>query len=162
MDPVFSTIIDRILGHEGGYVNNPRDPGGETNWGISKRSYPNVDIRNLSRDGAVEIYYRDFWPLVGGGAVAAGVAFQVLDAAINHGMGNAVRMLQRAVGVADDGNLGPVSLARVNAMSASDVIMLFLAERAEYYTKLSTFDQFGRGWIRNRIAANLRYAAKDA
>lgn len=158
MDEIFVASIGRILGHEGGYVNNPADPGGETNWGIAKRSYPNVDIRSLTRDGAIDIYYRDFWPLCN--MFDGPLAFQMLDAAINHGMGNASRFLQRAVGVADDGHIGPVTVTTVRAMDINDVIMLFLAERAEFYTKLTTFDKFGRGWIR-RIAGNLRYAARD-
>lgn len=160
MDPAFLKMINRILSSEGGYVNNPSDPGGETKWGIAKRSYPNVNIKDLTRDGAIEIYHRDFWPLVGGGTVAPALAFQVLDGAVNHGSGNAVRMLQRAAGVADDGHLGPVSLAAVFAMPVNDAIMAFNAERLSFYTKLSTFTTFGKGWV-NRIAENLRYAVKD-
>jgi lysozyme family protein len=151
--------IGRILGHEGGYSNDPKDPGGETNWGISKRSYPNVDIKNLTRDGAIAIYKRDFWAQCGQG-LALGVMFQVLDASVNHGIGNAIRMLQRAVGVADDGHWGSVSITAYMAMSVSDVLMLFLAERGEFMAKLKTFDTFGRGWTR-RICLNLRYAAQD-
>ena len=57
----FDQAFDRLISNEGGYVNNPADPGGETNWGISKRSYPDVDIANLTREGAKAIYLRDFW-----------------------------------------------------------------------------------------------------
>jgi lysozyme family protein len=89
------------------------------------------------------------------------LCFQVLDAAVNHGMQNAVRFLQRAVGVADDGNFGAVSVSALNAMDPHDVHLLFLAERFEFWAKLKAFDTFGRGWV-NRGAANLRYLAKDA
>jgi lysozyme family protein len=156
----FDAIIDRVLSHEGGYVNDPRDPGGETKFGIAKRSYPNLDIRALTREQAVEIYRRDFWQRVQGDKLPRAVAFQVLDAAVNHGAGNAVRWLQRAAGVADDGVIGPISLAAVSRADPADLVLLFNAERLSFYTKLSTFDAFGRGWA-NRVAGNLRYAAGD-
>lgn len=155
----YDIAFDRIMGHEGGYVNNPADPGGETNWGISKRSYPHLDIRSLTREDAKAIYYRDFWSVCGG-VLRPAVMFQVFDAAINHGAGNAIRMLQRAVGVADDGHWGPRSIEADHALELNDCLFLFLAERGEFMAKLSTFNSFGRGWVR-RIFANLRYAAKD-
>ena len=156
----FDRAIERVLSHEGGYVHDPRDPGGETQWGISKRSYPHVDIKALTREAAKEIYRRDFWAPVAAG-VHDSVRYQLLDAAVNHGMGNAVRMLQRAVGVADDGHWGPLSAAAYERTGEADALKLFLAERLEFFTRLSTFDAFGRGWSR-RVAANLRHAAHDA
>lgn len=157
---LFDDYIDRVLSHEGGYVNDPRDPGGETKFGIAKRSYPGVDIKNLTREDAVEIYRRDFWNRVQGDQLPRQFAFQALDAAVNHGIGNAVRWMQRAVGVADDGVIGPVTLNTVKRFDPADLVLLFNAERLEFYAKLSTFDAFGRGWSR-RVAGNLRYAAKD-
>ena len=62
----FEEAFSRLMGHEGGYSNDPLDPGGETNWGISKRSYPNVDITNLTRAEAKVIYREDFWKVIGG------------------------------------------------------------------------------------------------
>jgi lysozyme family protein len=156
----FQTAIERILKHEGGYVFDRRDPGGETQWGISKRSYPDVDIKRLTREQAKGLYERDFWrPVVETVALPA-LQFQLLDAAVNHGMGNAVRFLQRAVGVADDGHWGQVSHAALARMSAADVLALFMAERFEFWAKLRTFDTFGRGWVR-RGAENLRFIAAD-
>ena len=156
----FETAIERILQHEGGYVFNPRDPGGETQWGISKRSYPNVDIKALTRDVAKAIYERDFWRPVASTVADGALQFQLVDAAVNHGMGNAVRFLQRAVGVADDGHWGPFSAAAMLRMPAADAHLLFMAERFEFWAKLSTFEAFGRGWTR-RGAQNLRFLAKD-
>ena len=155
----FDAAFDRLLGHEGGYVNDPHDPGGETHWGISKRSYPHVDIRNLTREGAKAIYLRDFWaPL---GSIDGALKFQVFDAAVNHGIENALRMLQRAAGVADDGHFGPVSLGAVLGMSVTDVLMLFLAERLDFMRRLMKWPRYGSGWA-GRIAGNLRYAAQDS
>ncbi len=156
----FDTLIDRVLSHEGGYVSDPRDPGGETKFGISKRSYPQLDIRNLTREQAVDIYRRDFWNRVSGDSLPRMVAFQVFDAAVNHGIGNAVRWLQRAAGVADDGVIGPMTMAAIKRSDANDLVMKFLAERLEIHVKLSTFGAFGAGWSR-RVAGNLRYAAGD-
>lgn len=157
---IFDDSIARVLKSEGGYVNDSRDPGGETNWGIAKRSYPAVDIKNLTRDGAIAIYRRDFWDRVQGDKLPPAFVFQALDAAVNHGIGNSVRWMQRAAGVADDGNIGPMTLAAVARQNTADLVLLFNAERLSFYTKLTTFDTFGRGWT-NRIAENLRYAAMD-
>lgn len=160
MTDLFPTMIERVLGHEGGYVNDPKDPGGETQWGISKRSYPNVNIRKLTRADAIEIYRRDFWQRVQGDKLPPAFVFQALDAAVNHGIGNAVRWMQRAVGVADDGVIGKFTLAAIRKADPADLVLLFNAERLEFYALLSTFTRFGRGWTR-RVAGNLRYAAGD-
>lgn len=156
----FYDYIERILSHEGGYVNHPNDPGGETKWGIARRSYPSVDIANLTRVQAIEIYKRDFWLPLQAWKLPQDFAFQALDAAVNHGAGNALRWIQRAVGVADDGHIGPHSLLAIQRMSGADLVLLFNAERLEFYTKLSTWPTFGKGWAR-RIAGNLRLAAID-
>jgi len=157
---VFDAFIDRVLTHEGGYVNDPRDPGGETKFGISKRSFPMLDIKGLTRDDAKALYRVNFWELVRGDELPRQFAFQALDAAVNHGIGNAVRWMQRAVGAADDGFIGPVTMERIKRFDPADLVLLFNAERLEFYTKLSTFDAFGRGWTR-RVAGNLRHAAQD-
>jgi len=156
----FDTFIARVLTHEGGYVNDPRDPGGETKFGIAKRSYPAVDIKGLTREAAIEIYRRDFWNRVQGDKLPRNFAFQALDAAVNHGIGNAVRWMQRAAGVADDGIVGPVTLAAVGRADPADLVLHFNAERLRFYAKLGAFDAFGRGWVR-RVADNLAFAAED-
>ena len=157
----FDTCFDRLIGHEGGYSKDPRDPGGETNWGISKRSYPDLNIKALTREGAKVIYERDFWNRIHGDELYDGVAWQVFDFAVNSGIETAVRYLQRAVGVADDGHWGPVSKKAVDAMSETDVIMRFVGERLDFNTRLSTWPTFGKGWAR-RAAQNLRYGAEDS
>lgn len=156
----FDAMIERVLDSEGGYVNHPNDPGGETKFGISKRSYPQVDIANLTRDGAKAIYRADFWTRAQCDKLPPALTFQVLDAAVNCGIGTAVRLMQRAAGVADDGHIGPMTLAALNRMDPADAVLLFCAELLEYRTKLSTFDAFGRGWSR-RMAKNMRHAAQD-
>lgn len=157
----FGTAFDRLISHEGGYVNDSRDPGGETKFGISKRSYPNVDIVNLTRDQARDIYLADFWNRINADNLHDGVAFQAFDIAVNSGIETAVRMLQRAIGVADDGHWGPVSQTAAELMSESDQIMRLNAERLDFMTRLSTWQTFGKGWAR-RVAGNLRYGAQDS
>src|SRR5574340_1348204 len=154
----FDTAFSRLIDSEGGYVNDPKDPGGETKFGISKRSYPEVDIANLTLDGAKAIYLRDFWSPLGDAHQA--IKFQVFDFAVNSGIGTAIRKLQLAVGVADDGHWGPKSAAALAAMDLNDVLMRFAAQRLLFMTSLSTWDKFGKGWAR-RIAKDLLYAAED-
>lgn len=156
----FDEAFDRLLGNEGNYSNDPADPGGETRWGISKRSYPNVDIRILSRDDAKAIYLRDFW--VGGqmNQYDGALAFQVFDAAVNHGIQRAIKLLQTAVGVAPDGNVGPVTIAAVRAMRVPDALALFIAARLDFWRGLSTWHSFGAGWA-GRTVADIRYAVLD-
>jgi lysozyme family protein len=157
----FDQAFDRLLGNEGGYVNLPNDPGGETNWGISKRSYPDVDIKHLTREQAKRIYRTDFWQRASMDEYNPAIAFQVFDIAVNSGIETAVRMLQRAAGVADDGHIGPVTVEAVKEHSVTDMLMLIIAERIEFWTKLSTWSTFGKGWAR-RAATDLRFAAEDA
>jgi lysozyme family protein len=154
----FDQAFTRLLGHEGGYVNNPADPGGETNWGISKRSYPHLDIKNLTRDQAMTIYYVDFWqPLADADSA---IRFQLFDFAVNSGIHTVIRKLQLVVGVADDGHWGPLSKAALAAMERNDVLLLLNAERLDYMTRLKNWPDASKGWAR-RIVTNLRYAAKD-
>lgn len=166
----FSLSFDRLMGNEGGYVNHPADPGGETNWGITwpvlNRAigqgvvHPGTTIEKLSREDAREIYEAFFWDEARMDEFDPALAFHVFDAAVNHGIETAVRMLQRAVGVADDGRIGPVTIEAVKDRSVTDMICLFTAERLDFWRKLSTWPQFGRGWA-GRAADNLRYAAQD-
>ena len=161
----FNTAFERLIGHEGGYVNHPNDPGGETNWGITKRTalahgYTG-SMRLLTRDQARDIYKLSYWDRAKADEYDFAIGYQLFDAAVNHGIGNAIRFLQRAVSVADDGIVGPLTIAAVKRRSVADVVKLFNAERLEFYTKLSTWPSFGRGWA-NRVAGNLRYGADDS
>lgn len=157
----FDQAFDRLIGNEGGYVNNPADPGGETNWGIAKRSYPDLDIANLTRDDAKAIYLRDFWQRGQMDQLPPAIAFQLFDIAVNSSIETAARMLQRAAGAADDGHIGPQTLAAVAAKSTTDMLVLIIAERLDFWRKLSTWPTFGKGWA-GRAAQDLRYAAEDA
>ena len=118
-------------------------------------------MRQLTRDKAKSIYKSAYWDRAKADQYDYAIGFQLFDAAVNHGIGNAVRFLQRAVGTADDGIVGPATLRAIAAMSVTDILMRFNAERLEFYAKLSTFTSFGRGWTR-RVAENLRHGARDS
>jgi lysozyme family protein len=148
----FDTAFQRVIGHEGGYVNDPRDPGGETKFGISKRAYPQESIGGLTLTRAKELYRRDYWGPAGCDAVPAGVRYALFDLAVNSGVTAAVKMLQRAAGVTDDGILGPRTIAAASSMPASRLVARLCAERLKLMTDLKNFDTFGRGWTRRVLS----------
>jgi lysozyme family protein len=168
----FPLFIDRLLSHEGGYTNDARDPGNwtggrvgvgqlkGTKFGIAANTYPNLDIKNLTRDQAIAIYRRDFWAAAKCDKLAPVVAFQLLDGAVNSGIAQATRWLQRAVKVADDGMIGAMTLAAIRATDGNDIAYRFNADRIEFMTRLKNWKVHGAGWMR-RIASNLRFAAED-
>jgi len=156
----FETIMARLKPIEGGYVNNLNDPGGPTRWGICKHSYPLTDIENLTWEAACALYKRDFYDPADLDSQPLGIANQMLDFAINSGTGTAARALQRAVGVVDDGHIGPHTLEAVKATEPHDLIMLFLAERGEWMAGCKNWADAGKGWMR-RLCKELRYGAAD-
>lgn len=160
----FDTAFDRLISHEGGYSNHPDDPGGETMWGVTvavarANGYAGP-MRSMPRETARAIYRSQYWDTVKADSMPFAVAFQVFDAAVNHGNGQAAKFLQRAAGVVDDGIIGPKTLAAVAARGAAAILLLFNSEREQFYTDLKTWPSFGKGWSR-RIVTNLRYAAGD-
>ena len=157
----FDTAFDRLMGHEGGYVNDPADPGGETNYGISKRSYPTLDITNLTQAQAIEIYRRDFWDKTWNDIDSQELATALLDASVNMGRMAAVKLLQQAVNhayhhemLAVDGVFGRKTLAAVNEAS-EDVLREFRASRSLFYIDLAwvnpTMKKFLPAWIRRAV-----------
>ena len=119
-----------------------------------------LDIKNLTRDQAIAIYRRDFWDRSKCAQLPRAVAFQLLDGAVNSGIAQATRWLQRAAGVADDGLIGPVSLAGIKARDPNDLVFAFNGYRIDFMTRLKNWKVHGAGWMR-RIAQNLHFAAID-
>jgi lysozyme family protein len=161
----FDTAFDRLIGHEGGYANHPADPGGETMWGVTKRvavAYGYTgEMRDLPRETAKHIAKLLYWDAANCDALLPAIAWQVFDTAYNSGVETALRLLQRAAGVADDGHVGPVTMAAISALPITDLLARYNGERLDFMTRLSTWPSFGKGWAR-RIANNLRYEAEDA
>lgn len=153
----FDLAFELLIGHEGGYVNDPRDPGGETKYGISRRSYPGEDIVGMTLERAKRIYLRDFWAPVGCDVVPSAIKFDLFDMAVNTGVKPAVRVLQRACGETADGTLGPLTLQAVQSMDPLRLLARFNGHRLAHYTSLDAWHTFGKGWA-NRIATNLSRA----
>jgi lysozyme family protein len=154
----FDTVFDRVIGNEGEYINDPNDPGGETNWGISKRTYPNLIIKELTREQAKTIYLTDFWQKIDND-MPDSISYQLFDFAVNSGVETAIRYLQRALKVADDGHFGPVSKAALKEYSELIIILRLNGERLDFMTKLKNWPNAGKGWAR-RIAQNLMLGAE--
>lgn len=150
----FEAAFLRLLRHEGFHSNDPRDAGGETKYGISKRAYPHIDIATLTLGAAKDIYRLDYWHKIRADELPDAIRFDMFDLAVNSGVGAAVRLLQRAAGVAVDGVLGPVTTAAVAAAEPHRLRARLLGHRLQLMTDLSTWAVFSRGWAR-RIASNL-------
>lgn len=153
----FDQAFERLLGHEGGYVNDSRDPGGETKYGISRRSYPGEDIAGMTIERAKEIYRRDFWGPAGCDAVPDSVKFDLFDTAVNSGVVTAIRLLQRACSASVDGALGPRTLLAAQTMEPGRLLARFNGHRLDFMNDLPVWPTFGRGWSQ-RIAENLMKA----
>lgn len=145
----FEPAVEITLENEGGYTWDASDPGGETNFGISKRSYPDVDIRNLTRDEAKAIYLRDFWKF--GGIEDQDVANKVFDAFVNMGH-EAIKLLQTVLGLSPDGEYGPQTESHVNATDASNLLMAYRTALVDFYAHLvaerPSDEKFLAGWTR--------------
>jgi lysozyme family protein len=161
----FDDALDRLIDkNEGGYSFNAADPGGETMWGITARvaranGYLG-DMKVLPRATAGAIYKARYWDSVQADQLPETVRFDLFDAAVNSGVSQAVRWLQQAAGVKDDGVIGSMTLAAVHGIHPLLLVILFTGERLDLMTSLPTWGSFGRGWAR-RIAANLKAHAGE-
>jgi lysozyme family protein len=171
----FLKAFELLIGHEGGYSNNPDDPGNwtgggrgqgqlkGTKFGISAASYPDLDIVNLTLTQAEDIYERDYWMKARCMDLPPRLAFHVFDAAVNNGVGAAVRWLQGAVGIGQDGVYGPQTQAAVARALTNDPDDLNIAaemhaQRLYFMAGLSTWQTFGRGWSRRLAKVPLQAA----
>jgi lysozyme family protein len=158
----FEKALESVLHHEGGFVNHPKDPGGITNLGCTKRVWEEwvghpvteQNMRDLKAADVAPLYKQKYWDKVSGDYLPAGVDYAVFDTAINSGPGRAVKMLQACVNVEVDGVLGPNSLKAVNAFDVETLISDYSKRRLSFLTELSTWPTFGKGWERrvNEVA----------
>ena len=152
----YDHCLEMILHHEGGYVNHPKDPGGETNLSVTKRDWEEhgdtKDMKDLTVEDVAHIYKIAYWDSVQGDDLPSGLDLCVFDFGVNAGTGRAARYLQNLVGATADGAIGPATLRTVNAYVQVEglgaTIDAYQSNRQEYYEKLSTFETFGRGWTR--------------
>jgi len=146
----FEKYIDKVLAHEGGYVNDPTDRGGETKYGISKKAYPHLDIKNLTIEQAKEIYRVDYWEKNSCHLLPDGIDYVHFDTAINMGGNRAAKLLQLACGVEDDGIIGSVTLAAAKKITPA----IYLLHRLNHYCQIvrrsNNQAKFIGGWS-NRV-----------
>lgn len=151
----FNTAFHKLLGHEGGFVDHPDDPGGATRWGVTERvaranGYTG-SMREFPVDLAKSIYRSQFWDAVQADELPPEVRYAVFDAAVNSGVRQSILWLQRAVEVKDDGVLGPRTLAAARSSNPDWILRRVLSQRLRFMTGLSNWPSFSRGWAR-RIA----------
>ena len=156
MSNKFSEALEVILHHEGGYVNHPKDPGGETNLGVTKRVYEDFggekEMKDLTKEDVEPIYKKNYWDRVKGDDLPEGLDLCIFDFAVNAGPGRAAKFIQRLVKTTVDGGIGPNTLKCINDhvehYGVSTTIDQYQSERQNYYESLSNFETFGRGWTR--------------
>lgn len=155
----FESALEKLLIHEGGFVNHPADPGGMTNLGVTKKVWEEwrgqpvdeAEMRSLNPEKVAPLYKAKYWDMVQGDRLPHGVDMCVFDCAVNSGVKRASKLLQRAVGVEDDGVIGRATMAALEALNPDEVIDRFCAERLTFLEALPTFATFGKGWTR-RVA----------
>lgn len=158
----FERALSRVLVHEGGYVNLKADPGGETNRGVTQRVYdayrqrhglPRVPVRNISSSEVESIYRSNYWELAKCDMMPAGISYVVFDGAVNSGVAQSVKWLQRALGVTADGVVGNATLAAIQSYGNMDRLVDAICDRRLAFLKaLKTWNAFGKGWA-SRVAA---------
>jgi len=148
-----------VLKHEGGYVNNPKDPGGMTNLGVTKKVWEeyvghSVDeniMRGLTPDMVQPLYKKNYWDRIKGDQLPDGVDYAAYDLAVNSGVGRAAKYLQQIAGVPADGIIGPKSLEAIKACPAEEVVDALCDMRLEFLKRLPTWTTFGKGWERRVV-----------
>lgn len=162
----FDKAFQALIGHEGGYTNNPKDRGNWTSgkinvgtlkgtkYGISAMAYPSVDIRNLTLRNAKEIYHRDYWQPARCDELPEIVRFDMFDMAVNSGLRAAIKILQKAVNAMPDGIFGEITMSQVRKYDPQLLDKRINGQRLLYIADIGTFPTFGKGWVR-RVAYNL-------
>lgn len=162
-DGIFAKALTHVLEMEGGYGDDPYDPGGPTNLGITLKVYADwtgqtidassrerlkQELKALPIETARAIYRARYWDPAACESLPPAIAFLHFDTAVNHGVGTAIRLLQQAAGVETDGELGPVTSAAVAAADVTDILDKIAELRRQRYRALPHFWRFGRGWLR--------------
>jgi lysozyme family protein len=161
----FLKAFDYVMKHEGGYVNDPKDIGGETKYGISKRSYPNLNIKDLTRDQACKIYFVDFWMKAKCEQIVdENIATKFFDLAVHTGIPQAVKLIQRALRsageqVIEDEIIGVITLQAINKADPTDLLAALKSEAAGYYRLIAQTNpsqqKFIEGWLNRAYSSTI-------
>ena len=165
MSDRFDTCLALLLRSEGGYVNNPADPGGATDLGVTRAAWSewlgrpvSVDeIRALTPADVAPLYHKDFWDALQCDQLAPGVDYMCFDGAVNQGPGRMAKWLQRSVAVDADGVVGPQTIAAARSLGAALLLPRLESQRWTAYRQDPDFSEFGNGWL-SRLFRVLRQA----
>jgi lysozyme family protein len=153
MSNSFKECLDLVLKSEGGWVNNPKDPGGETNLGVTKRvweeyvGHPVETLKNLTKEDVAPLYEQKYWRATYCEVLPRGLDLLIFSMGVNGGPGRAVKLLQSAIGCVPDGVIGSRTMELIKQSNALDLIAKYSEARRSYYKSLKTFDIFGKGWL---------------
>lgn len=156
MERNFARALTLVLRHEGGYVNHPADPGSHTNKGVTiatYRAYVNPkgtvsDLKKITDEQVAKVYKAQYWDAVKGDDLPSGLDYAVFDYAVNSGPARAAKHLQAVLGVAQDGKIGPQTVAKANSLYAPSTISALCDKRMAFLKGLPTWGTFGKGWSR--------------
>lgn len=145
-----------VLKHEGGFVNDPRDPGGMTNLGVTKkvwegfvgRTVDEAEMRALTPDLVKPLYKKNYWDKIKGDQLPSGVDYASYDLAVNSGTSRAAKYLQQIAGVPADGIIGPKSLEAILSCDPQETVDALCDMRLDFLQRLPTWGAFGKGWGR--------------
>lgn len=143
---VWNYAFQVLMDNEGGYVNDPKDSGGETKYGISKKAYPDLDIPNLTLAQAMDIYHKDYWDRCKCDYIPDALSVAVFDFAVNSGVKTAIKKLQIALGAKADGIIGNQTLGACNRLSVKKVLDDYMDLRLDYLMSLPKWKYYGNGW----------------
>ena len=152
----YQTCLDLVLKSEGGWVNNPSDPGGETNLGVTKRvweeyvGHPVESLKKLTKEEVAPLYEQKYWRPCYGEVLPRGLDLLSFSMGVNAGTGRSVKLLQSSLGCVPDGVIGPKTRELISASNSATLIAKFSETRREYYRSLKNFPIFGKGWL-NRV-----------
>ena len=150
----FERALDFVLEHEGGYVNDPQDPGGETIYGISRRAHPEAWANGRpTREHAAEIYLKDYWKPLRCDQMTPAVALMLFDTGVNTGVARATLMLQTAVKTTVDGKIGPITIKAAHNRGDVNVAADLATQRMLFYAGLKTWPRYRKGWTRRVMMA---------
>ena len=161
----YNEALRAILKHEGGFVNHPKDPGGMTNLGVTKKVWEKwvghaVDekaMRALTPEVVGPMYKKKYWDAVKADDLPDGLDYLMFDFAINAGPSRAVKTLQKTIGATPDGAIGPKTMQALKDTDKYELVERFSTEKEAFYRSLPTFAVFGKGWLR-RVAESKTYA----